>query len=78
MSQEKFVFEKALARVEEIATAIEQGKIGLEESIARFEEGMDLVKKCRGFLNEAEMKIQRLEAAGGTDVTIRGDSDLPT
>ncbi len=72
MSQDKFVFEKALARVEEIATSIEQGKIGLEESIAQFEEGMELVKKCRSFLSEAEMKIQRLEAAGG------GDAKIPT
>lgn len=71
MSEDRFVFEKALARLETIATAIEQGKIGLEESISQFEEGMTLIKKCRAFLTEAEMKIQRLEAVGDSDVAVK-------
>lgn len=63
MSKGKFVFEDAIGRAEEIAEAIEQGEIGLEESIKQFEEGMTLIKKCRKVLEDAELRIQTLEAS---------------
>ena len=63
MSKGKFVFENAMGRAEEIAEAIEQGEIGLEESIKQFEEGMTLIRKCRKVLEDAEMRIQTLEAS---------------
>jgi exodeoxyribonuclease VII small subunit len=47
MSKKALKFEEALARLEGIADEIEQGKIGLEESIARYEEGMKLVQRCQ-------------------------------
>ncbi len=62
MSKQKFEFESAMTRAEEIAGAIEQGKIGLEDSIRQFEEGMELIRQCRKVLNDAELKIQKLEA----------------
>lgn len=69
MSKSKFEFETAMKRAEEIAAAIEQGKTGLEDSIRQFEEGMDLIRKCRAVLNEAELRIQKLESSpdGGAD-----------
>lgn len=63
MSKGKFVFESAIGRAEEIAEAIEQGEIGLEESIKQFEEGMTLIRKCRKVLEDAELRIQTLEAS---------------
>lgn len=71
MSKARFDFEAALSRSEQIATQIEQGKIGLEESIRQFEEGMQLIRRCRQVLNEAELRIQSLEAKG-TDEAIAG------
>jgi exodeoxyribonuclease VII small subunit len=65
MAKKPLKFEQALSRLEEIVTAIEQGEIGLEESIERFEEGMELIRHCRGVLAEAEMKIQKLQADAG-------------
>lgn len=60
-------FEEALARLEAIVREIEEGRIGLEESIGRFEEGMQLIQRCRGILQQAELKIQSLhESADGT------------
>jgi len=60
-------FEEALSRLESIVTAIEQGKIGLEESIGQYERGMTLVKQCREILAKAELKIQLLQQrADGT------------
>lgn len=67
MAKKKLTFEQALGRLETLAEQIEQGKIGLEESIDKYEEGMGLVKQCRDILSKAEMKIQKLqERADGT------------
>jgi exodeoxyribonuclease VII small subunit len=61
-------FEEALARLEDIVGAIEQGEIGLEESIVRYEEGMGLIAHCRKILGEAELKIQKLQADAEGDL----------
>jgi exodeoxyribonuclease VII small subunit len=62
VAKEKLTFEQAMGRLEKIVEQIEQGKIGLEESIDRFGEGMDLIQHCRRILSEAEMKVQKLQA----------------
>ena len=62
MAKEKLTFEQAMARLEKIVDAIEQGKIGLEESIERYSEGMELIGHCRKVLTDAEMKVQKLQA----------------
>jgi exodeoxyribonuclease VII small subunit len=61
MAKNELSFEDALKRLEGIAREIEEGKIGLEESITRYEEGMKLVKQCRDILARAEQKIQKLQ-----------------
>jgi len=61
MTKKKPTFEEALAQLESIADQIEQGKIGLEESIEKYEEGMALVQQCRDILSRAERKIQQLQ-----------------
>jgi exodeoxyribonuclease VII small subunit len=61
MGKRKPTFEEALRQLEAIAEQIEQGKIGLEESITRYEEGMALVKQCRDILAKAELRIQKLQ-----------------
>src|SRR5205814_8945704 len=53
--------EEALQRLEKIVEAIEGGKVGLEDSIKQFDEGMQLIQHCRGILADAEMKIQKLQ-----------------
>ena len=61
MARKKLSFEEALQNLESIAEQIEQGKIGLEESISKYEQGMALVKQCREILVSAEHKIQQLQ-----------------
>lgn len=64
---EKLTFEQALQKLESIVQAIEQGQVGLEESIQRYEEGMSLIKRGRAILAHAEQRIQTLQlAADGT------------
>lgn len=57
----KLSFEDALKQLESIAEQIEQGRIGLEESIAQYEQGMALVKQCQDILAKAELRIQQLQ-----------------
>lgn len=54
-----------MARAEEIAVAIEEGKIGLEDSIRQYEEAMGLIRQCREVLDQAELKIQRMGTPAG-------------
>ena len=61
MAKKKLSFEESLAKLEEIAEQIERGDIGLEESITKYEEGMNLVKQCRDVLEKAELRIQKIQ-----------------
>lgn len=67
MAKEKnFSFEESVAQLEQIVQAIESGQIGLEESLAKYEQGMDLVKRCRTILDRAEKRMEVLsQSAGG-------------
>jgi exodeoxyribonuclease VII small subunit len=64
-------FEEALAELERVVRELEDGKIGLEESLARYEHGVALLKRCYGQLRQVEQKIVELTgvAADGTPLT---------
>ena len=53
-------FEKALNELEQIVRELESGDTSLNESLLRFEEGIDLYKQCRQTLEGAEKKIKIL------------------
>jgi exodeoxyribonuclease VII small subunit len=53
-------FEEALSELEQIVADIEAGKIGLEESLLRYERGTFLIQHCRGVLNAAEKQVELL------------------
>ena len=55
-------FEAALAELEQIVQNMEGGRLPLEESIATYRRGSELLKHCQLQLNDAERKIQVLEA----------------
>ena len=58
-------FEKAMSRLEAIVEQMETGKLPLEDLIVRYEEGMNLVKRCRGQLKSARSRIQKLNRLTG-------------
>ncbi len=61
-------FEEAIERLETIVEELEGGALTLEESIARYEEGIRLSKRLGQTLDEAEKRIERLmEPAPGGD-----------
>lgn len=53
-------FEDALAKLEEIVQAMESGELSLEQSMARFEEGMTLSALCAERLAATEEKVEML------------------
>ena len=50
-------FEEQMAELEKIVTELEKGDLSLDESVAKFEEGIKLSKDCNKVLEEAEKKI---------------------
>lgn len=54
-------FEDAMKKLEDIVESMESGELPLETLLARFEEGTRLVKTCQARLEEADLKISKLE-----------------
>ena len=59
-------FEKDLEKLETIVESLEEGGLPLDASIKKFEEGINLAKRCEKALSSAEKKIEVLtkNAAG--------------
>ncbi|MBC8107928.1 MAG: exodeoxyribonuclease VII small subunit [Anaerolineae bacterium] len=53
-------FEEALRELESILSEIENGNVGLEESLVKYERGNFLIQHCRGVLTVAEKQIESL------------------
>ncbi len=56
-------FEQAIKKLEAIVAELEQGDLPLEDTIKKFEEGMELSKFCMEKLNQAEQKLKKLVKA---------------
>lgn len=56
-------YEQAYAQAEAIIAALEQGKIGLEESAEAYEKASALLRYCQSILANLETKIQRIQVA---------------
>ena len=54
-------FEKNLQKLESIVDQLETGKIGLEESVKLYEEGMKIKKICDKKLKDIEMQIKKIK-----------------
>lgn len=54
-------FEDAMRRLDEISSALEKEGVSLEESLALYEEGVGLVRKCNDALENAERKVKILK-----------------
>jgi|GEM_PF-393468 len=59
-------FEKQLKRLETIVSQLETGGVPLHESLALFEEGMELLKQLQSILEMTETRIEELIDNGTT------------
>ena len=57
---EELSFEEAMQNLEKVVQDLETGKLSLDESVKRFEEGMSLSKHCNEILDKAEKQIHIL------------------
>jgi exodeoxyribonuclease VII small subunit len=53
-------YEEALAELESIVASLEASQLPLEESLALFERGQALTRRCAQLLDEAELRIKQL------------------
>ncbi len=56
----KLSFEQAIEQLRGIVERIEQGQISLDESLRQYERGMALIRHCRGILQQAEKRIEKV------------------
>ena len=58
-------FEDSLTELEQLVDRMEQGNLGLEESLQLFERGVQLTRICQKSLQEAEQKVSILLEKNG-------------
>lgn len=52
-------FEEAFSRLEALVDEMERGDLPLEALLAKFEEGVGLVKNCQAFLRQAQLRVEQ-------------------
>lgn len=60
-------FEESLGELQGIVSELEDGSIGLETSLARFERGVRLLRDCYSILDAAEAKVEILTRFEATE-----------
>lgn len=75
--QDALNFEAALEQLEQIVRDLEDGDLGLDQSLQRYEEGVKYLKFCHRKLKDTEQKIELLTGldAEGNPVTAPFDDD---
>jgi exodeoxyribonuclease VII small subunit len=60
MAKSKPKFEEHLTRLEKIVEELEAGDLTLDDSLARYEEGVKALKRCYEILRDAEKRVEIL------------------
>jgi exodeoxyribonuclease VII small subunit len=53
-------FKEAIEELEKITDSLESGELELEQSLALFERGVELIKYCQDKLDSAQAKVELL------------------
>lgn len=62
--QTDLTFEEAYAQLESIVAQLESGDLALDESVALYERGQLLARRCGALLDSAELRIQQVSEDG--------------
>jgi exodeoxyribonuclease VII small subunit len=65
----KLSFERALEELESIVKRLEDGKVPLEESVAIYERGESLKRRCEDLLRQAEARVDKITTDATGHVT---------
>lgn len=72
-SDKNQTYESALAELESIVARMEDGQLSLEQSLAAYTRGAELLKYCQAQLVDAQQQVKVLEA--GVLKNFAGDDD---
>ena len=62
MTEKKTVtFESAMDELSQIVSKLEAGDLPLDKALEAFEKGSMLVKQCEKTLNDAELRVEKIE-----------------
>ena len=65
----KLSFERAMEELESIVTRLEGGKVPLEESVAIYERGESLKRRCGELLRQAEVRVEKITIDANGEVS---------
>ena len=61
MTERELSYDEAILRLETIVAQLERGGQKLDQTLADFEEGLILLRRCQAELNEAEGRLSELD-----------------
>lgn len=73
MAEEKFSLEDKLSEIRVIIEKMQQGVSDFDQQVALFQNGSEMIKECRDYLDASELQIKQLIA--GKEVPIGGETD---
>ncbi|MEO8332309.1 MAG: exodeoxyribonuclease VII small subunit [Gallionella sp.] len=73
-AQKAVGFETAMAELEQIVADMEAGKLSLEDSLAAYKRGAELLSFCRARLEDAQQQVRVLEDGVLKDFSVSGES----
>lgn len=59
-------YEMLYTRLHEIVAQLERGELSLDESLALYEQGVQLASACQRLLDQAEQRVQMLQNGTGS------------
>ena len=65
----KLSFERAIEELESIVKRLEEGKVPLEESVAIYERGETLKRRCEELLRQAEARVDKITTDANGEAT---------
>jgi exodeoxyribonuclease VII small subunit len=65
----QLTFERAIEELESIVKRLEDGRVPLEESVAIYERGEALKRRCEELLRQAEARVQKITLDAGGNPT---------
>jgi len=73
-AQKTVSFEAATAELEQLVADMEAGKLSLEDSLAAYKRGAELLTFCRTRLDDAQQQVRVLEDGVLKDFSVGGEA----
>jgi exodeoxyribonuclease VII small subunit len=74
-AQKEMNFESAMVELEQIVADMEAGKLSLEDSLAAYKRGAELLAFCRTRLEDAQQQVRVLEGGVLKDFSSGAESE---